>query len=265
MKNASDDDDEFFLDPELHLFVDGRLPPDRAAVVEARLAGNPEMRRAVAGWAETRTLIREVAAAADDGRVDMHTELLARELSRRVRASRLRGVLGGPALRQLAASIVIFAAGWTGHAIFSAEGAMRNGSGEEAIVQTAVSQSPRGTILDVLSATDDRMLAAMQRLSTEGGQPVVYPDLQQHGWTLVGGHVLDGPSGQSVRLYYESGDAKRVSVVMMRHPAGQPDYPYQVRSVDGQSLAYMTRNSVDYAILGEEDPVVLATLASALR
>lgn len=262
-RTSERDEDDFFLDPELHAYVDGKLPPDRMAIVEARLRGDRALGQAVEDWTEARALIRRAASGADDAPVDMRTELLARELTARVRTARLRGTLSGPGLRQLVASVAIFAAGWLGNGVFIQYGAPSSAPHEVRFLQTASLTAEH--LPDALSPSDARILQAVQEISASVGRAVDYPSLDEFGLTLHDAAVSDGPDGPTVRLFYDTQTGKRISVVMMPHPESVPDYPYQARVVNGQLTAYMTRSGLDYAISGEEDPVTLATLASALR
>jgi anti-sigma factor RsiW len=263
METRKHDEDEFFLDSELHAFVDGKLPPDRVAIVEARLSGDRELAQAIESWTQARTLIRAAASAADKAPPDMRTELLARELTARVRKARLRGVLAGQGLRQVAASVAIFAAGWMGNSVFVQHGWPTNSTHEARFLQTVALDAEQ--LLELSPPSSSRVVQAMQDLSASIGGSVDFPSLDAFGLTLARATVTEGPQGPTVRLFYDTASGKRISVVMMRHPDGEPEYPYQVRSIDGKPAAYLTRGGIDYAILGEEDPVALATLAQALR
>lgn len=256
-------EEDFFLDPELHAYVDGKLPPDRMAIVAARLTGDRDIGQAVEDWTEARALIRAAAGGAEDAPVDMRTELLARELTARVRKARLRGTLAGPWVRQLVAGVAIFAAGWMGNGLFMERGFPGDTTHETRFLQAASLKSEQ--LLDLLTPSDTKVLQAFQDLSSSVGRSVDFPSLADFGLSLAHATVSEGPDGPAVRLYYDTPTGKRISVMMMRHPESEPDYPYQVRAFNGELTAYMTRGGLDYAISGEDDPVVLATLAGALR
>lgn len=257
------DDDDFFLDPELHAYVDGKLPAERVAIVEARLRGDTERGAAVESWAQARALIRAAASAADQAPTDMRTELLAREFTARVRKARLRATLAGHGLRQMVAGAAIFAAGWMGNALYLDRAAPSDQPHEAQFLQTAVMDA--GALAGTAAPSDSRIRQALQELSASVGGAVDYPSLEHFGLRLTEAAVTEGPDGPVVRLYYDTDTGKRIAVAMTRHPESEPDYPYQVRAVEGRSTAYLTRSGLDYAISGEEDPVVMATLARALR
>lgn len=107
------------LDLDLMAYVDGTLPPHLLAQVEARLARDPEAREAVAQLRHADNVIRDLAGRAEALPTGLVIAALERELARRLRRRRLRAVLLGPRLRQIAASVALFAAGWGAHAVYS--------------------------------------------------------------------------------------------------------------------------------------------------
>lgn len=269
MKTETDPNTELdiALDPELHAFVDGKLSPERMAAVEARLAGNAAQRDAAAGWARDRDLIREAAAAADTRPPDLRTELLGRELARRVRARRIRGLVMRPALRQIAASVAIFVAGWGGHALY-VSGELPFAAGQPGFVTQAAllhSVYNRGEI-EELNVSDERMQATLDWLSDKMQRKIESPKLESIGLRVIGARLVQGESGPIAQFTYERlDDGGRITVSMTPHPDTQPLYPYAVLSMSGQSVAYWTDDGMDFAIIGENEPARLSTLASALR
>lgn len=255
------------LDPDLHAYVDGKLPPERMAEIEARLAGNPAERNAVTGWARDRDLIREAAAAADKRPPDLRTELLGRELARRVRARRIRGMMSLPALRQIAASAAIFVAGWGGHALY-VSGDLPSVAGQPGFVTQAAllhSVYDQGEI-EELNVSDERMQATLDWLSDKMQHKIESPKLEAMGLRVIGARLVRGETGPIAQFTYERiDDGGLITVSMAPHPDSQPLLPYAVGSVSGRSVAYWTDGGVDFAVIGETEPARLATLASALR
>ncbi|SIO54751.1 Transmembrane transcriptional regulator (anti-sigma factor RsiW) [Rhodovulum sp. ES.010] len=258
---------ELALDPELHAFVDGKLSPERMAAVEARLVGNAADRDAVAGWARDRDLIREAAAAADDRPSDMRTELLGRELERRIRTARLRGFVMRPALRQVAASVAIFVAGWGGHALYVSDGGPSAAGQPGFVTQAAMLHTvydQRG--IEEFDVSEDRMQASLAWLSDQMQRKIESPRLEELGLRVIGGRLVEGENGPLAQFTYEEIDGGgQITVAMSPHPESQPFYPYAVQSVSGRSVAYWTSDGMDFAVIGESEPARLATLAGAIR
>lgn len=109
---------------------------------------------------------------------------------------------------------------------------------------------------DGIESSLDWMSAQMQR-------KIESPKLDEMGWRVVSGHLVRGDDGPLATFTYETGDNSQITVIMSAHPDEQPDYPFQVRSVSGTSVAYWTRDGVDYAVTGEQDVSRLVSLARA--
>jgi anti-sigma factor RsiW len=252
------------LDPDLHAYVDGKLSPERAAEIEDRLTADPAQREAVAAWIRDRDLIRE--AASGDHPPDLRTELLGRELAKRVRARRFRTGLMQPALKQVAASVLIFATGWAGHALYVPGGAGFGPTEPRYVVQATLlgtALADRG--VQDLDVSDARWQASLDWVSEQMQRKIEGPKLEQLGLQVVGGRLVDGEDGPLAQFTYQTEDDREIIVSMTPHPDTEPSYAYAVRSVYGQPVAYWTRDGMDFSITGETDMARLATLASALR
>ncbi|MFO7759523.1 MAG: hypothetical protein R6V26_13795 [Roseovarius sp.] len=252
------------LDPELHAYVDGKLSPERAAAIEARLAGDPARRAAVAAWMRDRDLIRD--AASEEHPTDLRTELLARELGRRVRARQIRTGLKQPALKHIAASVLIFAAGWGGHALYMFDNSASGPAEPRYVVQATVlgtSLADRG--VQEFDVSDARWQASLDWVSEQMQRKIESPKFEQLGLQVVGGRLVDGENGPLAQFTYQTEDDEKIIVSMTPHPDSEPSYPYAVRSVYGQPVAYWTNDGMDFSISGEADLQRLSTLASALR
>ncbi|MBB5751403.1 anti-sigma factor family protein [Prosthecomicrobium pneumaticum] len=94
---------------EIDRFLDGELPPDRHAAIEAALATDPALADRIA--ADRRIMDALAGARAATPRARAETLARARALERSLRAPR-----HGPALRRAAIAAGFVAAGWFGHA-----------------------------------------------------------------------------------------------------------------------------------------------------
>lgn len=252
------------LDPDLHAYVDGKLSPERAAEIEDRLANDAAQREAVAAWMRDRDLIRE--AASGDHPPDLRTELLGRELARRVRARRVRTSLMQPALKQVAASVLIFATGWAGHALYMPD-RERSGPKEPRYVlqATVLGASLANRGVQELDVSDARWQASLDWVSDQMQRKIESPKLQHLGLQVIGGRLVRGEDGPLAQFTYQTEDDRQIIVSMTPHPDSEPSHAYAVRSVYGQPVAYWTSDGMDFSITGETDIGRLSTLASALR
>ena len=252
------------LDPDLHAYVDGKLSPERAAEIEDRLAGDAAQRDVVAAWMRDRDLIRE--AASGDHPPDLRTELLGRELGRRVRARRVRTSLMQPALKRIAASVLIFATGWAGHALYMPDRAGIGPTEPQYVVQATLlgtALADRG--VQELDVSDARWQTSLDWVSDQMQRKIESPKLEQLGLQVVGARLVQGEDGPLAQFTYRTEGDRQIIVSMTPHPESEPSYAYAVRSVYGQPVAYWTNDGMDFSITGETDVQRLSILSSALR
>lgn len=269
MKDRSmktDRDSDFALDPDLHAYVDGKLSPERMAEIEARLAGDPALRSATDGWARHRDLIREAAGTADAGPEDLKTHLLEKELARRLQARRLRTLMTGPGLRQLAASVVIFAGGWGAHAFFSTDNA-RLGTVYPAYVGLATNahmvyaNAPER----VVELGADDIEASLAWVSEQMERKIDSPRLERLGLEVIGARLIRGAEGPLAQFTYRDRSGEEITVTMAPHPANEPAHPLRLQTVAGEPVAYWTDGDLDYAVIAATEPGELLSLAAAVR
>lgn len=252
------------FDADLHAYVDGKLSPERAAEIDARLADDAAGRDAVAAWMHDRDLIRE--AAAGEHPTDLRTDLLGRELGRRVRARRLRTGLMQPALKQIAASVLIFATGWAGHTLYVSGDAGPGPTEPRYVVQATLLGSVLATErVQEFDVSDARMQASLDWVSDKMQRKIENPKLENLGLQVVGGRLVQSEHGPLAQFTYRTETDERITVSMTPHPDSEPHYPYAVRSVYGEPVAYWTSDDMDFSISGETDLNRLSVLASALR
>ncbi|WP_417309379.1 anti-sigma factor family protein [Devosia sp.] len=203
---------------DLHAFVDGQLPAERAAEVEAWLAANPDKAAEIASWTQQNealaTLFAPVAAEPIPSRLDV------RALARRPR---------GPAFAwpQLAAAAMVLIA--LGGAMGWATREYLRPDASQALIASAVSahslfvRENRHAV--EVAATDREHLVSW--LSNRIERPISTPDLAQEGFTLVGGRLLPATdevgAGPAAQLMYENAADQRVTVYITAAVNGEED------------------------------------------
>lgn len=216
---------------ELHAYVDGRLPPARAAEVERLLAADPALRARIDAWAAQSGGLRHaftgIARQPVPERLHLGRLMESRHARRmapwQVAAAVLLAVLagggGGWALRglqvpgevqrlamQAASAHQVYAAGTP-----TTELALQKGM-------------DRQQALLALAAWTDRYL----------GRRILLPDMGPMGYHFVGGRVVSAMHGPAALLVFTDSAGNRVSVYMepMHDDAAAP-----MRPVHGDTAA----------------------------
>ena len=192
---------------ELHAYVDGALPGDRIAAVEARLASDPEAASRVAAWRAQATSIRA------------NWERVVEEpVPERLRLEHIALRASGTWRKIAAAAAVAFiaggAAGWFGHE-YSSFG--RNDQIARAIADAAI-EAHRLYINEVRHPIEVRAGEAhlLPWLSRRVGSTVRAPDLAPEGLKLMGGRLLPGTPGPTALIMYEGSGGERVTITSTR-------------------------------------------------
>jgi anti-sigma factor RsiW len=236
------------FDPELMAYVDGQLGPDAAAAVEARLAADPAARDAVSAWAAQRAWIRGAAEALDTGAASLRTAALERELARALQRQGWRARLMGPGLRRIAASAVLFAAGWGGHMAWDAAtdpypGYVAEGLGAHDVFG-------RDTIRPV-EFRADAADSAIDWLSAKLDRKLAHPALEPLGLELVGARLLGTREGPLAQFIYEDREGHRLSLIVAPHPEGESAAPLRYASAEGARVGYWRNTELDYAVVAQ--------------
>jgi anti-sigma factor RsiW len=193
---------------DLHAFIDGELPPERAAAVEAEVARDPVLAARVRDFrADKQALIATygplisapVPAALQAAAYAGPRPSPARRWGRYV-------ALGGAAA--LAASLLL---------IF-----MPGEPRDPAIQQALEARDNARTPSRELDGRDPTSIAAAdQAMSAMLGNPVRAPDLKRAGFKLVSAEIYGATGPGAVQLRYEDG-MRRLFTVFLRPSAG-PD------------------------------------------
>jgi anti-sigma factor RsiW len=201
------DRDAPVTEDELHAYVDGALPPDRVAAVEAMLAADPEARARVAAWRAQVDMIRDRFGPVADEPVPERLQLdnIAR------RSSGLKRKLAAAAA---IASLLGAAVGWLAHEYF---GLGQNAQLARALADAAI-EAHRLYVNEVrhpieVRAGEEHLL---RWLSRRVGSEVKAPDLSPEGLALMGGRLLPSPRGPTALIMYEGAGGERVTLTCRR-------------------------------------------------
>jgi anti-sigma factor RsiW len=245
---------------ELTALVDGRLPAERAASIDAYLAAHPEELARLQQYERQRHALRQ-AAAADIGE----------PVPARLRVAR---VLAGQRRRRYwqlgaaAAAVVLLAAGgvvgWAAHEWGS--GAPPSGhraqlaATERAITADALAAHQVFSVevrhpVEVGAAQEAHLV---QWLSKRLGHPLVVPDLTSAGFQLMGGRLLPSESGPAAQFMYQNGD-NRLTLYERSDTVGDTAFRYSEEH--GVGMFYWSDQDFGYALAAQTDRQKLMQLA----
>jgi anti-sigma factor RsiW len=231
---------------DLHAFIDGELPPERAAAVEAALARDAVLAARVRDFRADKLAL--IAAYRPLAEAPVPAALLAAARAGPSRAAtKRRGryiVLAGAAA--LAASLLLTLT----------PRAPRDPAIEQAL---AARENVRTPSRELDGHDPAGVEAADQAMSAMLGNPVRAPDLGRVGFKLVSAEIYGRTRSDAVQLRYEDG-ARRLFTVFLRPPAG-PD-AFEVTERGPVRICVWQNADVTAVMTGEMSTPELFRLAS---
>lgn len=263
MERKDDRERDPGLQVDLLAYADDMLPPGRVAEVEAALARDPEARDAVAAWRQQARIIREAAARADALPVNLQTAQLERQLTRRLRRSRLRAALVGPQMRSAAAAVLVFAAGWGTHALTAP------GSDPLAGHPDYVARALGGHLLYADDAYEARRFAAaelpiaLRFISEQFGHDLRLAAFDLPEYRIETVRYMQNEQGPVALFSYRDSRGGPATLAIQPHSPGEPVYSLSVDLGVYGSIASWSDDAVDYTIIAAvDDKEILPVLAS---
>lgn len=236
---------------ELHAYVDGELPVERSADVEAWLAAHPEDAERVQSW---RAMADMLHARYD---TIAHEPVPPRlEIERLVRRPR-QWIYGAAA-----AALVAFAAGGT--VGWVAHGASSKPSTFQSFTLDAL-DAHRLYVVEVrhpVEVPGNERAHLQAWLTKRCGWTVQAPDLEASGFKLVGGRLLPGPTGPASFLMYESASGERITIYTAKTESEATQMRYTAQDKDG--ALFWADRGVGYVVSGVSDRDRLTKVAQAV-
>jgi anti-sigma factor RsiW len=238
---------------DLHAYADNQLSPERAQEVAAVLAREPALAGRVAEIRRQNALLR-------DALDPWLAEPLPREL--------LHASTGGPArslwrtLRPalaVAATLVLgVGLGWYGRdEMLRLEGTPVTFSRQAALTH-AIYAADQNRPVEVWAADEQRLV---NWLSKRINFPLRAPDLNNLGFSLVGGRLVAGNEKPGALFMYENADKQRISLLVRRDDTPSHETAFRYAKEDGVSVFYWIDDSCGYAISGRIDKTQLLAIA----
>ena len=267
-RQISIDEDDF------QAFVDGQLPPERRRAVMAYLAARPEESARMSGY---RMLSEEMHL--------LYDEVLYEPLPARLRVERYRSRTARWArpLRWLGLAELNLAPRAAAVGLLLLAGASGGWALgwhylQPEVEPPAVSFTRMAANAHVLYASDlqhpvefgaDQQERLLLWLSERLGGAVHAPNLQDLGFTLVGGRLLPAAGLPAAQLMYENPDAQRITLYIRGNwpsaSGAAQDGTVTFASEGGVSSVYWRDGPFAYALLGELDREQLFATAKIVQ
>jgi anti-sigma factor RsiW len=236
---------------EVHAYVDGELPDDRHAAMEAWLASHPEDAERVRAWRAQAELIRAryagVAREPVPARLDVaRLRRLERRWTRSAAAAAVAAFLIGGLL------------GWFGREMVASGPALGEALTTDAIDAHKLYVVEVRHPVEVPGAEATHLV---QWLSKRLGYDLRAPDLGAIGLKLVGGRLLPGPSGAAGFLMYEGPSGERFTLYSARWDA--PETALRYRDAGQIAAFYWVDSNKAYVMSGPADRDRLRKIAQS--
>jgi anti-sigma factor RsiW len=241
---------------DLNAFVDGRLGPERHALVSRFLSDNPQLGERVAADIAARNALRESLQFKAGEPIPARLRIANLAVERRAAPSHW--------LRIAAAILLLVGGGlggWLAHARFAGAPVAQ---GETPVAAEALSAHRVFTAetvhpVEVAAAQEAHLV---QWLSRRLNHPLKAPDLSAQGFRLMGGRLLPAGSSAAAQLMYQDDGGARLTVYLRADGDGGTAF----RFVQGQNASAFTwtEDGFGYAIAAQVDRTQLLTIAESV-
>ena len=258
---------------ELQAWVDGRLPPERAAAVERYLAGHPAEAARLQAYREQNAALHALFD-------DVLDAPLPQTLRRRPAAPVARpGTV--PAWRRMAAMLAVAAgagilgggAGWTLRGAQHAQGAGMAAAGAPAALAALAALPRQAALAHAVYAPEvkhpvevgaDQQQHLVAWLSKRLGKQLRPPQLAQQGYELVGGRLLPGDSGPVAQFMYADTSGQRMTLYVSSGQKQNRDTGFRFAQEGNVGVFYWIDGSFGYALSAAVGKGQLSQIANAV-
>jgi anti-sigma factor RsiW len=238
---------------ELQAYVDGEIPHDRRAAIEAWLANHPEDATRVAEWRAQVDVIRARYGGINDEPVPARFNLA--ELGRQARPARpWRAITAAAAV----ALLIGGAAGWFARGV--APPAQTNFD----LTTTDALDAYKLYVVEVrhpVEVQGAERQHLMEWLSKRLGSSVHAPDLESMGLALVGGRLIPGPAGAATALLMYEGVSGDRFTIYCTHSGPETETAMRYRQAERYASIYWVDRGLAYVVSGPSDRQRLAEIA----
>jgi anti-sigma factor RsiW len=242
---------------DIHMALDGEMPPEDRDDYEAWLNANPEMRAANSRFAVDRARLQEVFGQVAD-------EQVPERLTRLLSDERQHQASWKSWWRAAAVAAALIASAGVGY-VAAIYGQRPEESGLDKIVEQALQAHVMYAAekLHVVEVGADQRDHLVGWLSKRVGINLVAPDLTAEGFKLVGGRLLPASGKPAAQFMYQDHEGTRVSLYVTTD-AGAGEIGFRLYEEEGARTFYWTDNGFCYAVSGaisENSLLALANIA----
>jgi anti-sigma factor RsiW len=246
-------------DHELSAAMDGRLPPERAAALEAHLDAHPEERARLQQYSELQQELRN-AFATQSGEPIPRRLMVGQVLAEQ---RRHRQWQFGAAAAALLLLVLGGIGGWAArgfgiglpYANQSAQAATEREITADALAAHRVFSVEARHPVEVEASQEAHLV---QWLSKRLGHPLVVPDLTKAGFQLIGGRLLPSEGGPAAQFMYQNGN-NRLTLYERGDNAGETGFRYSEEN--GLGVFYWSDQDFGYALAAKASRQELLGLA----
>jgi anti-sigma factor RsiW len=233
---------------ELHAYVDGVLPADRRAAVEAWLAVRPEVAARVAEWRALSDAVRTRYGAVADEPVPPRFDL--------DRLGRVSVPWRAVAAAAVIAAVIGGGIGWIAHGASAAAPTITEVMTSQALAAHRLYSKEINRAVEVRANEKSLVPWLSKRV---GAEHLRAPDLEAYSLKLLGGRLLPGPIGPAALFMYEDPTGERFSLYCSKSKILRTALRYQV----GGEVAAMhwVESEIGYVVSGPADRERLAKIA----
>ncbi len=239
---------------ELHAYVDGQLDPERRAVIEAYLEGQPEAAARVLAWTRQ-----------NDAMHALYDPVLSEPVPTRL-SDAARRRTGYPLLRHAAAIAWITVGalgGWFVNDALREPPALvfADTLAHRAALAHAV-YTPEVLHPVEVDATQEQHL--VRWLSKRLNRELHTPDLRGFGYELVGGRLLPGGAGPAAQFMYQNASGGRLTLYITVDQTGGGPTAFRYKRENGLNVLYWVDRDLGFALSADAERGELLDIGHAV-
>jgi anti-sigma factor RsiW len=240
---------------DVQAYVDGQLAPERAAGVDAAIAGDAELAARIAALRGQNAALRD---AFDPALTEPIPALLLAAAAPPDRRSVRLGRRLFPAIAVAATLILGIGVGWFGRdALIEREGTPTTFARQAAFAHALYAADVNRPV-EIWAAEEKRLVTW---LTKRLGFQVHAPDLNALGFALVGGRLVAGNEKPTALFMYENADKERLSLQVRKQAPGSGEAAFRYAVENGVGVFYWIDDACGYAISGNVDRAQLLKIA----
>jgi len=250
-------------DADLHAWVDGELPTDRQAEVEAWLADHPEATQRLHAYREQKRALRRLF----DPVLDEPLPESLRASADTLRVAGTRGRLPRWPLQRIAAGFAIAAVsgtlGWLAHDRYRPAEAVAEAAmlpRRAAIAHVVFSPDIKRPV-EIGAEHEDQLVTWLSRRL---GTPVRPPKLGALGYELIGGRLLPGHSGPVAQFMYHDASGQRLTLYVSTENRTNRDTAFRFATEGPVNVFYWIDGKFGYALSAGAPKDELSRIAMAV-